>query len=519
MAVEEPMVPGASDLNQLLGELRRVGRQPDRALLDRVKAHGQAAVRPLIEMAIDEQLNNAPSDSPEVWAPLHAVELLGELGAPEAVEPLLQLFDRVDDDYLAQMLPEAFGGIGAPGIAPLRALLFDRSRDVWARVRATESLGKIGQRHPETRSEVTSAVVARLDPAESQVPEDEILNGFAISELLDLKAVEAGPTIRRAFDEDRVDTSIVGLDDVLEKLDLLPESRSVRSRTHEGAHEGARGGLKLRMLCRSCGYEREHHVDTVYCDLRTVERRRKGEETPYGEFVIPQRITCPKCGAVDQYELSSMAYIALSAELLTKMVAHERGELGSEPDEGPLKLIEFALADGREMHPYEARDMYRQEVGAEPNNGELRVRYANVLRFLGYREEAIEQYRAALDLEPANLEAYLNLGRLARAAGDLAEAHRMFERLITQAPSSRLSREDRRAYVETAAEELGEVTGPLERSVGARLLARLAQRGPTEARSSGAAVPRPSGPPGRKVGRNDPCPCGSGKKYKKCHGR
>ncbi|HZF78874.1 MAG TPA: SEC-C metal-binding domain-containing protein [Rubrivivax sp.] len=22
-----------------------------------------------------------------------------------------------------------------------------------------------------------------------------------------------------------------------------------------------------------------------------------------------------------------------------------------------------------------------------------------------------------------------------------------------------------------------------------------------------------------KVGRNDPCPCGSGKKYKLCHGR
>jgi preprotein translocase subunit SecA len=24
---------------------------------------------------------------------------------------------------------------------------------------------------------------------------------------------------------------------------------------------------------------------------------------------------------------------------------------------------------------------------------------------------------------------------------------------------------------------------------------------------------------GTKVGRNDPCPCGSGKKYKQCHGR
>lgn len=25
--------------------------------------------------------------------------------------------------------------------------------------------------------------------------------------------------------------------------------------------------------------------------------------------------------------------------------------------------------------------------------------------------------------------------------------------------------------------------------------------------------------PGRKIGRNEPCPCGSGKKFKQCHGR
>jgi preprotein translocase subunit SecA len=33
------------------------------------------------------------------------------------------------------------------------------------------------------------------------------------------------------------------------------------------------------------------------------------------------------------------------------------------------------------------------------------------------------------------------------------------------------------------------------------------------AQGSGASQQTP-----RKVGRNDPCPCGSGKKYKKCHG-
>ncbi|MEE4330560.1 MAG: SEC-C metal-binding domain-containing protein, partial [Wenzhouxiangella sp.] len=34
-----------------------------------------------------------------------------------------------------------------------------------------------------------------------------------------------------------------------------------------------------------------------------------------------------------------------------------------------------------------------------------------------------------------------------------------------------------------------------------------------------AATPEPYVREGRKVGRNEPCPCGSGKKYKQCHGK
>ena len=33
------------------------------------------------------------------------------------------------------------------------------------------------------------------------------------------------------------------------------------------------------------------------------------------------------------------------------------------------------------------------------------------------------------------------------------------------------------------------------------------------------AVPETFVREGRKVGRNEPCPCGSGKKYKQCHGK
>jgi preprotein translocase subunit SecA len=52
-----------------------------------------------------------------------------------------------------------------------------------------------------------------------------------------------------------------------------------------------------------------------------------------------------------------------------------------------------------------------------------------------------------------------------------------------------------------------------------REFAQQKQRDLNAARSAGgsatATAPRIAGP---QVGRNDPCPCGSGKKYKKCHG-
>jgi uncharacterized protein YecA (UPF0149 family) len=41
--------------------------------------------------------------------------------------------------------------------------------------------------------------------------------------------------------------------------------------------------------------------------------------------------------------------------------------------------------------------------------------------------------------------------------------------------------------------------------------------------AAAAGLPHPSSvltaePAQGEIGRNDPCPCGSGKKYKKCHG-
>ena len=67
---------------------------------------GPEQIPDLIQMATDEALNEASSESPEVWAPVHAWRALGQLRAVEAVEPLLELFDKLqDDDWVHEELP------------------------------------------------------------------------------------------------------------------------------------------------------------------------------------------------------------------------------------------------------------------------------------------------------------------------------------------------------------------------------------------------------------------------------
>ncbi len=63
--------------------------------------------------------------------------------------------------------------------------------------------------------------------------------------------------------------------------------------------------------------------------------------------------------------------------------------------------------------------------------------------------------------------------------------------------------------------------GPARRSFseGGSAIEQMAQQDAENRQSAGDQVkPKLKDESGHKVGRNDPCPCGSGKKYKKCHG-
>ena len=76
-------------MKELFDRLLEAGQHPPEDLLDEIAAQGQPAVPRLIEIATDRDLIWADSDSPAVWAPTHAMRLLGRLQAVQAIDPLI----------------------------------------------------------------------------------------------------------------------------------------------------------------------------------------------------------------------------------------------------------------------------------------------------------------------------------------------------------------------------------------------------------------------------------------------
>ncbi|MEA3345309.1 MAG: SEC-C domain-containing protein [Chloroflexota bacterium] len=203
-----------------MGDCRGMREWPDYLELGLGPEH----IPDLIRMALDEDLNWADSDSLEVWAPVHAWRALAQLGAEEAIEPLTRLLPRIDeydDDWVGEELPDVFGLIGPAAVPTLRDYLADASHGLWARVAAAHSLGTIGERHPQARSECVESLTATL---RRFAEHDRTLNAFIISYLVDLKAVEAASLMERAFNADCVDLSVEGdWQDVQVRLGLIHE--------------------------------------------------------------------------------------------------------------------------------------------------------------------------------------------------------------------------------------------------------------------------------------------------------
>ncbi|MCT7995934.1 PBS lyase [Laspinema olomoucense] len=162
----------------------------------------------LIRMAVDPELNWAESDTLEVWAPVHAWRSLGQLRAEAAIDPLITLFDEIEDiDWTSSEMPPVFKQIGPAAIPSLAAYLDKAGPDEYHLEIAGSSLTEIGTEYPEFRDECVKILTKKLAKFEDNNP---ILNGYLVSNLIDLDAVESASLIQTAFAVDCVDEVVVG---------------------------------------------------------------------------------------------------------------------------------------------------------------------------------------------------------------------------------------------------------------------------------------------------------------------
>lgn len=178
----------------------------------------------LIRMAVDPELNWAKSDTLEVWAPIHAWRSLGQLRAQEAIDPLISIFDEIEDiDWTSSEMPPVFKQIGPAAIPSLAAYLAKVGPDEYHLEIAASSLSEIGTEYPETRDECVKMLTEKMANFQENSP---ILNGFLISDLIDLEAVESAQVMQSAFAANCVDELIVGdWDEVQFLLGLGPRKK------------------------------------------------------------------------------------------------------------------------------------------------------------------------------------------------------------------------------------------------------------------------------------------------------
>ena len=481
---------------------------------------------------------------PENWvrgdagwcAVLHAVFLTGAIGGKEAVKPLIDaIFPATENSnhWITEALPAIFGRVGLCAVDELKIIARNPAWDWFTRNTAFEGLGAIALNNPEFEPEALSFLAAiaadKKEDPEGRVWAGQTLLDFGKAEHKDLLLELLDTVVRgREFDRDDVEKAASGRTYFTQmQKDWLSfySAEEIASRQKRWEEE-ARGGDEEP---ESDGppaaqlFMRERHIASQalapYAEL--LSAAIKAIITPENDLKQQYELAMELTNAIRQEEEKTGETSALTVfKSLGGDIAGSYLENDMVPESAVLRIFADALGhydlyDWLDTLPLTLVDAGLTQEGAIlakrwqqiwPDNDTLLEDLPVILAEAGFDAEAREQAQKNLEYSDGSVWGRIKAGDTFNSLKDFpaAEAHY-------------------RKALKTAADE-DEREGVLERLVP--LLSQLGRKEEAEklridaSRRAYASNPPLFPEPERrtKIGRNEPCPCGSGKKYKKCCG-
>lgn len=417
------------------------------------------------------------------YGAVQLADAMGDLGWEEFVPCLIEAMGKDHVDFLCEAAKKALVKIGHSAQTAMIA--------GWAELDRSQKIYGLSVISDVGGAAAAAFALARLD--ELMKDDVEYCCELALATLdqrllnrLRPELRRRQPMIDRAFyiiarlldreDEDSKMARVRALED-------LKKSQNIGDAFESG--DLSRDSLSLDLRCPSCQAENSYEVKGV---IMTTEKNQGVTHLINDEF------PCSSCGQSVEFEFTTMAHLALTAEAMLIKAARESGQ----QREPLIKFLDCRI-DGQVMPVAAGLKRLRDRIARTPTDAQSWFRMGNLLFHLNRPQATMAAFRQAAKIAPLAIDAKLTLARLLASQQSNDEA---FE-LLTDALSQNLDWEFLAPYPNFA-QEFADLYNYLRRSLGKHNVPAL----------------HPSSlAPSKKVGRNDPCSCGSGKKFKRCCGR
>ncbi|MFH1897129.1 MAG: HEAT repeat domain-containing protein [Candidatus Desantisbacteria bacterium] len=439
---------------------------------------------------------------PDSWSAVESVngiKKLAQENPADVIEAIPTLFDGLKDDkedLLCNICADTLRIIGQPILREIDEIL--KKGDASQKISLMEILGNIP---------TSASIKMLLDNA------DDLFTNFDESFLYSLKKIvskDAIPFLEKEWRQgERYIQEVLLLHYEVHGLNpphikkLRKEHESIEKMlikkldSFDDLLDMSDEPLHLKLRCLTCSKVYTYEIEEIFYNMDGPGNINETDSN----FFIKERIVCKNCQAIDQYEITAEAKMILMAEnLKTLMIGNAAKKNGLQFDmekHSRIQYVRFRADNGKKLTPWQVLSLYQQRIAKEPDNYLWRIRYGNTLRFMKRHDEALEQYKKAVELNNSSIEAYINLGTSYEEMNNLSKAIPIYQKILELASTHHVAKNEWQ-FVEEAKERLIEI-GVLKQHI---------QQSPPLLISSPIIS--------QKIGRNQKCPCGSEKKYKHC---